>query len=234
MREADLLPLALLAGALCASCLGADHDRCGEGFIYENNSCMVEESDQAPDVPQRDAGGEFDPEQWIGTACSCSPTDNSPCDLAGVPLTNGGEIAGCDSVPATWTGTEVACQRSYTGELNSPTYYANGFCTLMAVDCTGNSIVCNPALVGDHATMDSCPENTVLLEYSLEVNTAGLRATLFMKNCAPTCESDEECRNTEDDPVFGDKTGYRCLDSDGIRFCQDPRNLVGDYTVEAF
>ncbi len=234
MRQTGLLLLASMASALCASCFGADHDRCGEGFTYENNSCMVAKRAEEPDGQQQNPGGEIDPEQWIGTACSCSADGDSVCDLMGVPLVNGGIISGCDSVPAVWTGAERACQRSYPGELSGATYYANGFCTLMAVDCTGNSLVCNPAMFGDYANMQSCPKNTVLLDYSIDVDVMGVQGTLYTKSCAPGCETDEDCRNTEDDPVLGDKTQYQCLDRDGVRFCQDPRNLGGDYTAEAF
>jgi len=234
MRQTARVLLVVAASAVCASCLGEDHDRCGEGFDYEDNSCMVAESAEEPDGQGNDAGTEIDPEQWIGTNCSCSPLDESPCDVAGIPLIHQGEITGCDSVPAVWTGALPACQRSYTGELNSPTYYANGYCTLVAVDCTGDQIVCTAALIGDYGAMKACPADTVLLEWTTEVDTSGLQGTVFFKACAATCETDEDCRNGEDDPVFNEKTQYQCLDRDGVRFCQDPRNLSSDYTAEAF
>jgi len=233
MRQTDLLLLVVVASAVFASCLGEEHDRCGEGFTYENNSCIKEKSEETPDE-EWDAGGAIDPEQWIGTACSCSPLDDSPCDISDIPMISQGDITGCDSVPAVWPGAKRACHRSYIGEMIPPGHYANGFCSLVAVGCSGNPMICNLGAIGDYEAMKSCPENTALVEWTLEIDAGGLRGTLSYKNCAPICKTDEDCRNTEDDPVLEEKTQYQCLDKGGVQFCQDPRNLSSDYTAEAF
>jgi hypothetical protein len=226
-----------MASAVFASCLGADHDRCGEGFDYEDLNCVIAKSADEPDGWQPDAGGEIDPDQWIGTACSCISESGSPCDVSGMPMIQGGTISGCDSVPATWSGAERVCQRSYSGELGGASYYANGFCTLMATDCTGDSFLCDIAITGDFEKMQSCPENTVLLNWTVDVDNIDFidaKGTIFSKYCVPSCETDEDCRNAENDPVLGEQTQYQCVENNGIRFCQDPRNLPDGYTAEAF
>jgi hypothetical protein len=95
-------------------------------------------------------------------------------------------------------------------------------------------MICNVGGVGDHGEMQSCPEDTAMVEWEINIDTVGLQGTLSYKACAPICETDEDCRNTEEDPVFDKKTQYQCLDKDGVQFCQDPRNLTSDYTAEAF
>ncbi len=234
MRNAAMVPLVLLASTFFASCLASDHDPCGEGFTLADNNCIADESEPGPDQQAPDAGDDIDPEQWLGSSCTCTSTPDSPCVINDIPMPNQGEIAGCDSVPADWPGAVLACRRSYAGGANRPSYFANGFCTLLAVGCTGTPIVCDIATIGDYAAMLSCPEGSALVITKVELDTAGLRSTISYKICAPICESNDDCRSNENDPVFDDKTQYQCLERDGVRFCMDPRNLSSDDTAEAF
>ena len=49
------------------------------------------------------------------------------------------------------------------------------------------------------------------------------------------CDSNDDCRNNETDPELSNEaTQYHCIDKDGVKFCQDPRNLSEDYTALAF
>jgi len=234
MRQITVVVLFIVSSTIFVSCLSKDHDRCGKGYTYENGDCFVVKSAEKTDNTGQDAGDEIDPAQWIGSACRCNPTPESECDVSTIPMINGGEIMGCDSVPKDWPGAELACHRSYAGDLSVPFYYANGFCSLVAVGCTGDSVICDLGIVGDYEAMVSCPENSALVAWAIEISQLGLAAELSYKNCTPFCETDRDCRNTENDPLRGEKTQYKCLEKNGVRFCQDPRNLSGKYTVEAF
>ena len=176
-----------------------------------------------------DEGGSTD--QDIGSACSC---EGDECQQAGVPKPASGTIVGCDDVPADWTGADRVCLRTYEGPLATNTYFANGYCSLMATRCTGADLICSSAVFGDYDAMTSCPAGTVLLESSQEVDVFGQQATIGSKTCAAGCSGDDDCRGGEPDPVVDEVTQYACIDKDGVKFCYDPRNLPADYTATAF
>jgi hypothetical protein len=173
----------------------------------------------------------------IGAPCVC---DDSGCSSSGVPLPNGGTgtIEGCENVP-TFTGADLVCLRSYAGSMATQTYFANGYCGLMATLCEGDSMICDSATFGEYATMDGCPAGYVLIEFSQDVTVLSVfNATITNKICAKTCTADDQCRPDETDSVWGDDaTQYTCIDDkDPILFCYDPRNLpdTADYTVAQY
>jgi hypothetical protein len=179
-----------------------------------------------------DVDGNVAQGQWIGSACSCT---GQGCDQMGVPVPNGGTIEGCDDVPTDWTGGDKACMRSYGGDFANNTYFANGYCSLMATACEGDSLICDSAVMGDFAAMTECPAGTVMIQDTQEVTVMTATATLQNKNCAITCTGAGQCREDEVDPVFNDEpTQYECIDKNGVQFCFDPRNLSPDYTATEF
>lgn len=170
-------------------------------------------------------------EDGIGSACSC---DGQGCEQMGVPKPAGGTIVGCDDVPTDWPGAAQVCLRTYEGSLATNTYFANGYCSLMATQCSGADLICGSAVFGDYDTMTTCPQGTVMIVASQDVDVYGNKATIDNKNCVAACESDADCRTGENDPVVSDTTQYQCIDKDGVKFCYDPRNLPADYTATAF
>jgi len=179
---------------------------------------------------QPDAAGPV--ENWLGAACTCTGEE---CDQMGVPKPNMGTIEGCDTVDASWTGADLVCLRSYTGALATDTYFANGYCALMATTCVGDDLICGSAVMGDFANLAACPGGSVMIEGTTEVDVFGMTATIENKTCAPACASNDDCRVGELDPVFADEaTEYQCVDKDGVKFCYDPRNLGATYTATAY
>jgi hypothetical protein len=178
------------------------------------------------------ADGAVAVENWLGAACTCTGAE---CEQAGVPKPSTGTIEGCDTVDASWTGADLVCMRSYTGALATDTYFANGFCGLMATTCVGDDLICGSAVMGDFPNLVACPGGSVMIEGTQEVDVFGMTATIESKSCAPVCGSDDDCRVGETDPVFADEvTQYQCVDKDGVKFCYDPRNLSANYTATAY
>lgn len=170
-------------------------------------------------------------DQRIGSACSC---EGDLCTVAGAPTINRGTILGCDDVPKDWPGGDRGCLRSYQGDYSITTHYPKGFCTLVSIDCEGADELCNPSKKGNYELMTSCPENSVLLTTYEIFTVVGLSADIYQKFCLPTCEKDSDCRIDEYDDFFDKPGQYQCLEENGVKFCDDPRNLPDDHTVEAF
>ena len=223
----------LLALALSA-CSGGGDNQDDSGINNDADGGMDAGSDPGADQngdngQTGDYGGPG--EQVIGSACTCTGSD---CDQMGVPKPASGTIVGCDDVPTDWTGAAQVCLRTYEGTLATNTYFANGYCSLMATQCTGADLICNSAVFGEYDNMTTCPQGTVMVEASQDVDVFGNTATIDNKNCVATCESDADCRTGEHDPVVDEDTQYQCIDKDGVKFCYDPRNLPDVYTATAF
>ena len=72
--------------------------------------------------------------------------------------------------------------RSQKGSMN-PQFWANGYCTLASVGCSGNAAMCNVIPTGgDYKAHTACPPGTVLLEEKFF--TAGLNFTLYFFSAA--------------------------------------------------
>jgi hypothetical protein len=208
--------LVSLAGLwIVCSCTPEDSERCGDGFIYDDGECIALDTD-TDTFPYEEV-------QTIGSACTCQGPD---CAQMDVPVPAAETIIGCDDTPDDWTGGVRVCLRTYTGDMAPSTYFANGYCSVMAVRCTGDDLICGSAEVGQFTSMTACPAGTVLLESTVEVSVQSMSATIENKICAAGCATDEDCRTTETDPVLDDEpTQYQCVDRSGVTFCYDPRNL---------
>ncbi len=219
------LTIFILSTAIISACAPPDSERCGDEFYFDGGNChIIVEQDTTDWGTDGDSG--------LGGPCQCQ---GEGCEQMGMPIPTGGTITGCESVPLPWTGAELACMRTSTGDLGASTFFANGFCTLMAVACQGDAMVCENAVVGDYATMTSCPPGAALLMMSGEVDMMGFVATLQTKQCAPLCQGDGDCRIGETDPVLDNEPSqYGCQDIGGVKFCYDPRDLSEDVTAQAF
>ncbi len=205
-------------------------------------------ADAAPDSGYVDAGtcGNGTPEGW--EACddgnkndydncttSCTVNDHGfgqPCQCTGTGCTNmnftAGTIVGCDAVTAP-ANSAKACTRSLKNFVGNNAWVAGGYCTVMAMKCTGNTTVCALApKVGDYDAFAACPAGSSLVDQTRDVNYGGLKATMYTKFCAKTCTQDHDCRLYEWDSVWGAAGQYACIDSptvSGDKICYDPRDF---------
>lgn len=172
----------------------------------------------------------------IGSPCQCTA---SGCTIAGVPFPPGGssaDITGCENAATNIpTGAELLCLRSYDGGTTIPsTYFANGYCSLGATSCSGNSF-CSISTFGSFSSMTSCPTGSVMItDTTPTAGTILAGATLETKVCAKSCSQPSDCRTTETDSEFGGATTqYQCsafnspdkCNGNTTTFCYDPRNL---------
>ena len=137
--------------------------------------------------------------------------------------------------PTDWTGADLVCLRSYEGTFATNTYFANGYCGLMATSCTGSSFICGSAVFGDYDNLTACPAGTVMLQDSQDVTIGTATATIQNKVCVRACTGTGQCRESETDPALGGQpTQYQCINKSGVQFCYDPRNLSANYTATAY
>jgi hypothetical protein len=169
--------------------------------------------------------------QGLGSPCTC---EGPECEQMGFPDPTGGPIIGCDDVPTNIPGAELACMRTYQSDIAN-TFFANGYCSLIATQCTAMPMVCDALIFGDYDNMTSCPAGSVMITDIQLFVIMEFEVPIPTKNCAASCQSSNECREEEVDPVLGNEpTQYDCLDYDGVKFCYDPRNLSGEYTATQF
>ncbi len=217
MRTLALLLSLLLLTTLVGAC---DDNKDDNG---------ADQSDVSTDLP---TDTETPQEQGFGSPCTCTDDGASKCEIATVPTPASGNISGCDDVPTDWAGGARACVRTYAGPVAPDLFFANGFCTLMATHCDGEDAICTPATFGDYAAFTACPEGLVFLEIIQHVTVLGQDATVTSRICAPSCESDADCRLGEVDPALqGQASQYGCQEKDGVKFCLDPRNLEQGFTA---
>lgn len=232
MRSATvrLFTTAVLPAAFSA-CTPSDDERCLEGYVFENNSCMEITEPIPIDTDHSDtdtSGGN----RWLGAPCICKGED---CEYMGMPQFTKGQIIGCENVPNDWPGVELACMRSYSGELIPEIHFANGYCALESVRCEGDPSICQMTVVGDYQLMNECPRGAGLLFTHATLESMGMVATVYTKICVRSCTADKQCRSDETDPVFNNQpAGYQCVDKEGIGFCYDPRSLTEGYQVMPF
>jgi len=232
MTARILFALCLTAGLAMALPACGDDDSSSS----QDGSTGQDGSTQSDGAAQQDADTSQDAavaqEEWIGADCICT---GDGCEQMTVPKPNGGTIEGCENVNQPWTGADLVCLRSYSGTLATDTFFANGYCSLMATTCTGDGLICDSAVMGDYANMVACPAGSVLIEDTQDVVVATWSATIESKTCAPVCTDNADCREGEIDPILGDEVSqYQCIDKGGVKFCYDPRNLGASYTATAF
>jgi hypothetical protein len=177
----------------------------------------------------------------VGGACYCEGKGclfNQLGTKAEIPFK--GTIVGCGDMPE-WPGAVKACLRSDAYVPEDLSYYANGYCALMAVKCDGAPIICNAATspAMDYDSFTTCPAGMVMLtDTSVKVASEilDIRAKLYHRSCFQACDCDKDCRGPEIDSVFKDtESEYKCMKQDGVGYCADPRNLPGgELKVEQF
>ena len=200
------------------------------------DAAQNQDAAQSGDGGQNTDSGTQPDELGFGSACECQ---GSTCDQMGIPVPNGGDdgtIVGCDHVDQPWTGADLVCLRTYTGDLAAKTYFANGYCGLMATKCTGSSTICDSAVFGDYDNMTACPAGTVMIQDTRTVSVFTMNATIDSKTCVKACSGGtDECREGELDPIDNNNpTQYQCINKDGVQFCYDPRDLTDQYTATQF
>jgi hypothetical protein len=161
----------------------------------------------------------------IGSACSCEGeacTITMGDDTRPMPAPDPLEVTFVDCEPDTTTGATTSCFLSYEGNLGTTTYYQDGYCALSSTSCENNPTLCPTAEYGDYEAHVACPAGTVMLRTTTEVADP-VAMTIHSKICVASCATDADCR-----------TGYDCIDKDGVMFCYDDRNLSGDYEAEQF
>ncbi len=240
-----IITLFSLSAVFASVCTPKDEDRCGSGEYWKGTGCWEVDTgasdgdaDADTDIDADadigpDASFDYNQEQWIGSSCSCQ---GQGCNnQMSVPLPAGGTIIDCDDVPTNWVGAVKACMQSYKGAIASKTYFANGYCVLMATACEGSPAICGSAVSGDYDAFNACPKGTVMLSSSQEIAMGGFQATIDAKTCVVGCEDGGNCRSDETDPIWNNQRAeYECVDNNGVVFCFDPRNLEGEYSAETF
>ncbi|MBW2264519.1 MAG: hypothetical protein JRG91_21345, partial [Deltaproteobacteria bacterium] len=157
----------------------------------------------------------------IGSPCQCT----SGCDVLDFTA---GTLVGCDNaIPHADSSRTLACVRSSRDSTRGiDVQAASGFCTLLAVGCTGTLCYMVPT-TGD-VDLFTCPAGSAILT---EVRVM-MGMTITAKSCHPLCWTDADCRwNAVEDgssPWSGSCGAYECLPmgAGGQNVCVDPRNSL--------
>ena len=159
--------------------------------------------------------------QSIGSPCQCT----SGCDVLDFTA---GTIVGCDFAIRHADSTRtLACVRSSRDSTRAiDVYAASGFCTLLAIDCTGT--FCHMVPTTGDVDLFTCPSGSAALT---EVRIL-MGMIITAMSCHPLCWTDADCRwNAVEDgssPWSGRCGGYECLPvgEGGQSICVDPRNSL--------
>jgi hypothetical protein len=202
-------PAACLAdcSVLMASCPGGVADpgeQCDDGDTDTMNACTTS------------CTVNF---QSIGSPCQCT----SGCDVLDFTA---GTIVGCDSaIPYADENRTLACVRSSRDSAHGVAVHAaSGFCTLLAVGCTGT--LCHMVPTTGDVDLFTCPPGSAVLT---EMRTM-MGMIITARSCHPLCWTDADCRwNAVEDgssPWSGSCGAYECLPlgAGGQSICVDPRN----------
>lgn len=193
---------------------------------------MGECGDAGLDVGEQCDDGNDDP--FDGCTSSCTTNIHgigAPCEC----------ISGCDPLDFTrgvFTGCEnaellgdttrtLACVRSSVDPTYGETVYsAGGFCTVLAIGCSGTLCWLVPT-TGDVSTFPDCPLGFAVRN---EIRVQ-LGMTVTVKSCHPICDALADCRwnavESSSSPWPGDCGQYECLPVGyaGRNICIDPRNI---------
>ena len=162
---------------------------------------------------------------------SCTINDHNigaPCECldgcSGMDFSQG-TISGCENVVIPGdSGGELACMRSSDfGGLDLDFHWAEGYCTLIAVECEGGAICPILPQPGDVDTF-MCPEDYI--EY-LDVRVVG-GSRIMIKLCLEPCSSPSQCRWNALDGYWEECGQYDCQPEDAgavAGTCFDARNL---------
>jgi cysteine-rich repeat protein len=159
----------------------------------------------------------------IGAPCRCTGSGCSALDFTA------GTITGCSAMSGLEDSTRtLGCVRSsYDSTYSVSVYGAEGYCTLMAISCTGSWMCVFAPTTGDVSRF-ACPSGYVVAtETRVE-----LGMTITTKSCMVACTSDRDCRwNAEElsgSPWYPGCGEWRCIPrgDGGAYICGDDRNYT--------
>ncbi len=120
MRYKLSLPMIVVLVLCWSSCSLDDDDRCGEGFIWENNTCYpVQEQDTTP-VPDGGTDTDTDLPSGMGKVCTeaggeCANEEADYCVLQPGNLEGYCSLQDCIADPNNCPGTYICCDFSIDG-----------------------------------------------------------------------------------------------------------------------
>jgi cysteine-rich repeat protein len=203
-------------GADCLSDCSLLEETCGNGSADPGEACDDGDADSMDACTTSCTANNHN----IGAPCTCTGSGCSDTDFTA------GTINGCSGVTIPpGSGGELACLRSiHESTSGYDTYYAEGYCTIMAVTCSGGGLCIFVPQPGDFDTF-ACPAGTY--EYLDERIVMGM--TITSKTCLEICDSDADCRWNAYDTFRSACGQYACLpapDDPTISVCDDARMLA--------
>lgn len=190
---------------------------CGNGAPNPGEACDDGDDDSMDDCTTSCTTNDH----HIGAPCTCTGTECEGIDFTA------GTIAGCESVASLADSTRsLACVRSVELVPGTNIYMAEGFCTLMALSCTGDTTVCPAIPVTGDVDAITCPTGYEIYTLTRTLGTA----TITLKACLDPCTSDADCRwnavEGSSSPLAGQCGQYACLprSDSGANTCVDIRN----------
>jgi len=214
-------------------CDTTDPDAC----LADCSLLMAECGDGASDPGEQCDDGDTD--SMDGCTTSCTTNDHmtgAPCTCTGSGCSaldfTGGTIDGCSALASLEDSTRsLACMRSAVDTTYGITVYgAGGYCVLMAMGCTGSTVLCAFVPTTGNVSTITCPSGTAM---TTDVRTEmGGAITVTTKVCHQTCTSQSGCRWNEVEPTgspfAGDCGQWACVPGGdaGELICADPRNAA--------
>lgn len=198
--------------------------------LADCSGLMAECGDGSPDGREQCDDGDGDDTNGCTNSCTTNGyTIGSPCACTAGCSTldfTAGTIVGCDGAASYADSTRsLACVRSSRDVSHGiDVYAAAGFCTLLAVGCSGTLCFMVPT-TGDVDAF-ACPDGFVVLTEERVM----MGMTITARSCHPACDTDADCRwNAEEDSsiIWAGACGeYACvpLGEGGASICADPRN----------
>jgi hypothetical protein len=236
--EAEVEPAAVCGNSIVEAGEACDDgntatEACGGGTDCVGDCSMLEETCGNGTHEAGEACDDGDTDSMNACTTSCTANDHgigAPCTCTGGRCSDtdftAGTINGCSGVTVPpGTGGVLGCLRSiHESTSGTDTYYAEGYCTIMAVTCSGALCVFVPK-PGDFDTI-ACPAGTYLYEDSRTVMGS---TTVTSRSCLKTCTSDADCRWNAYDSFRSACGAYMCLPAPAdpsVSVCSDPRMLA--------
>ena len=204
---------------------------CGTGTACLGDCSLLPANcgNSAADTGEECDDGNADSTDSCTTSCTTNDHNiGAPCNCtgAGCGLTDftAGTINGCDSVNAAGTNGEKACLYSgHESMSGTDTYFAEGYCTVMALKCEGGGLCALVPAIGNYDTF-TCPAGYSLGQDSRTVMTT---LTISTKMCFKICTSPSDCRWNAYDTFRTACGQYDCIPNPtdaGTSICVDARN----------
>lgn len=203
---------------------------CAMGTSCLGDCSMLEATcgDAAHDQGERCDDGNLDSMDLCTTSCTVNNKNiGAPCTCSGPQCSNYdytvGDIQGCENVQVpTGSGGVLACLRTPSFLPGSMPYYAEGYCSIIALTCEGSLCGMVPS-VGDMTSFE-CPGGS----YEHTGTSDFFGTTLTYKVCLQACSSPSECRWNAMESADGPCGGMDCIslpEDPSVKVCDDPRNF---------